>query len=127
VGAVPDADTVRVYLQKHLGVPSSQIRNLHNREATLAAIMEEIKSFSLNDEIKVGDPILNYYAGPDTLKVRSTGKIELLVPYDPFSPLENANLKHGSGGFLSHLAIEKGDNTVHQTFILRGFIYQLTT
>jgi hypothetical protein len=139
VGAVPDADAMRDYLQKDLGVPSSQIRNLRNSEATRAAIIEGIEAFSLNDEIKEGDPILIYYAGhggsavtPEGWEVGSTGKIELLVPYDHSSPLKDGNPKHGipdrtMGALLSHLAIEKGDNIVRQTFILRGFIYQLTT
>ena len=137
MGAVPDADAVRDYLQKHLHVPSSQIRNLRNTEATRAAIIDGIEAFSLNDEIKEGDPILIYYAGhggsadtPKGWKVGSTGKIELLVPYD-HSSLDDCNPKHGIpdrtlGVLLSHLASIKGDNIVRQTFILRGFIHQLT-
>ena len=89
MGAVPDADAMRDYLQKHLGVPKSQIRNLRNSEATRAAIIDAIVAFSLNNKIKKGDPILIYYAGhggsadtPKGWKVGSTGKIELLVPYD---------------------------------------------
>ena len=142
VGAVSDADAMRDYLQEHLGVPSSQIRNLRDSEATRAAIIDGIETFSLNDEIKEGDPILMYYAGyggsadtPNGWEVGSTGKIELLVPYDHSSPLEtleDGNHKHGIpdrtlGALLSHLASKKGDNIVRQTFILRGFIYQLTT
>lgn len=137
VGAAPDADAVRYYLQKNLGVPRSQIRNLRNSEATRAAIIDGIEVFSLDDEIKEGDPILIYYAGhggsadtPKGWKERSTGKIELLVPYD-YSSLEGGNPKYGIpdrtlGALLSHLASIKGDNIVRQTFILRGFIYQLT-
>ena len=62
-GAVPDADAVLDYLRNVLGVPSSQIRYLRDSEATRDAIMEEIKAFSSNNEIKEGDPILIYYAG----------------------------------------------------------------
>ena len=131
MGAVPDADAVRDYLQKHLGVPSSQIRNLRNSEATRAAIIDGIEAFSLNDEIKMGDPILIYYAGhggsadtPKGWEVGSTGKIELLIPCDQFSPLEDGNPKHGIpdrtlGILLSQLAIEKGDNIV-RTFSFCG-------
>ena len=136
VGAVPDADAMRSYLQDYLGVPSSQIRNLRDSEATRAAIIDGIEAFSLNDEIKEGDPILIYYAGhggsADTPEgwVGCTGKIELLVPYD-LSSLKDSNPKHGIpdrtlGALLSHLANKKGDNIVRQTFILRGFIYRLT-
>ena len=63
LGAVPDAEAVRDYLQKHLRVPSSQITILRDRGATRDTIMNEIKAFSLKDEIKEGDPILIYYAG----------------------------------------------------------------
>ena len=138
VGAVPDADAMRDYLQVHLGVPSSQIRDLRDSEATRATIMEEIKAISLNNKIKEGDPILIYFAGhggsaatPDGW-VGSTGTIELLIPHDHSSSLEDTNPKHGIpdrtlGALLSDLASKKGDNIVRQTFILREFIYQLTT
>jgi hypothetical protein len=115
---------VRDFLQKHLGVPSYQIRNLRNSEATRAAIIDGIEAFSLNDEIKVGDPIMIYYAGhggwaetPKGWEVGSTGRIELLIPYDHSSPLEDGNPKHGIpdrtlGALLSQLAGKKGDNIV---------------
>ena len=139
MGAVPDADAMRDYLQEHLGVRSTRIRNLRDSEATRAAIIDGIKAFSLNDEIKKGDPILIYYAGhggsadtPKGWEIGGTGKIELLVPYDHSSPLEDDSPKHGIRDRsleapLSQLAIEKGNNIVRQTFIVRGFIYQLTT
>ena len=129
---------MRDYLHKDLGVPRSQIKNLRNSEATRSAIIEGIKAFSLNDEIKEGDPILIYFAGhggsadtPKGWEIGSTGKIELLIPYDHSSPLEDGNPKHGIpdrtlGALLSQLAIEKGDNIVRQTFIFREYIYQLT-
>jgi hypothetical protein len=130
-GAVLDADAVQNYLHVHLGVPSSQIKNLRNSDATRAAIIDEINAFSLNDEIKMGDPILIYYAGhggstvtPSGLVDGSTGKINFLIPYDYLGsfPLE-VNLKHvipnrTLGTLLSQLAIKKGDNIVRQTFIL---------
>ena len=136
MGAVPDADAMQDYLQKHLGVPSSQIRNLRNSKATRAAIIDGIKAFSLIDEIEEGDPILIYFAGhggsadtPKDWEVGSTGKIELLVPYD-HSSLEGGNPKHGIpdrtlSALLSQLAIEKGNNIVRQNFTL-PVIYQLT-
>ena len=124
MGAVPDADAIRYYLQEYLGVPSSQIWDLRNSEATRAAIIHGIKAFSLNEGIKEGDPILIYYAGhggstktPKGWDVGSTGKIELLIPYDHSSPLDDGNPKHGIpdrtlGALLSHLANKKGDNIV---------------
>ena len=134
VGAVPDADAVRDYLEKDLGVPSSQIRNLRDSGATRAAIVDAIQAFSRIDEIKDGDPILIYYAGhgglADTPKdwlFWNTNKIELLVPHDHSSL--DGNPIHGIpdrtlGALLSQLAIVKGDNIVRQTFILPEFIYQ---
>jgi hypothetical protein len=126
------------YLQEHLRVPSTQIRNLRDSKATRAAIIKEIKAIALNNEINEGDPILIYYAGhggsADTPKgwVGSTGKIELLIPHDHSSPLDICNHKHGIpdrtlGALLSHLASKKGDNIVRQIFILRDLsIYHLT-
>ena len=137
-GAVPDADDVRDYLQNQLGVPSFQIRNLRNSAATRAAIIAGIEAFSLSKEIEVGDPILIYYAGhggsadtPKGWEVGSTGKIELLIPYDHSSPLEDANPKHGipdrtMGALLSQLAMKKGDNIVRLAYIL-SVVHQLTT
>ena len=137
LGAVPDADAMRGYLQRHLGVPSSQIRILRDSEATRTAIIDEIEAFSFDDEIKVGDPILIYYAGhggwaetPKGWEVGSSGRIELLIPYDQSSSLEDPNPKHGIpdrtlGALLSHLADKKGDNIVRQN--LRVADLRLTT
>ena len=134
LGAVYDADDMLSYLQVSLGVPTSQIKNLRDSEATRAAIIDRIEAFSLNDEIKKGDPILIYYAGhggsadtPKGWEVGSTGKIELLIPYDYSSSLEGGNYKHGipdraMGALLFRLADKKGDNIVRQTIILRGFV-----
>ena len=118
---------MRDYLQKNLGVPSSQIRNLRNSEASRAAIIDGIKAFSLNNEIKEGDAILIYFARhgrsadtPEGWEVWSTGKIELLVAYDSNHSKEGGIHKHGIpdrtlGALLSQLAIKKGDNIVRQT------------
>ena len=130
VAAVLDADALQDYLQKHLGVPSSQIKNLRNSEATRAAIIAEIKAFSSNDEIKEGDPIVIYFAGqggwaetPKGWEVGATGKTELLIPYD-YSSSQDPNSKHGIpdrtvGALLSHLASKKGDNIVRQNLPCR--------
>ena len=116
-----------------MGVPSSQIRNLHDGKATRAAIMNEIKDIAFNNRINGGDPILIYYAGhggsADTpedwpgWEVGRASKIELLIPHDHSSSLEDGNPKHGIpdrtlGALLSYLASKKGDNIVRQTFIL---------
>ena len=138
-GAVADADAVLNYLQNYLGVPSLQIRNLRNNEATRTAIIDGIKAFSLDDDINEGDAILFYYSGhggsaktPKGWEVWSTGNIELLVPYDHSSVKDDP--KYGVpdrtlGALISDIAItgKKGDNIVRRIFILREFIYQLTT
>ena len=130
LGAVPDADAMQKYLQEHLRVPGSQIRNFRDSEATRAAIINEVNALSLNSEIKEGDPILIYYAGhggsaatPKGWEFGSTGKIELLVPYDYFSRLEHGHGSHTHGipdrtlgALLSNLANKKGDNVVSKTF-----------
>jgi hypothetical protein len=139
LGAVADADAMRDFLQKQLGVPSSQIRDLRDSEATRTAIIKGIEAFSLDDEIKDGDPILIYYAGhggsaktPTGWEVGGADKIELLVPYDYSSPLEGGNPKHGIpdrtlGALLWQLAIKKGNNIVRQTFKLISSVTYLST
>jgi hypothetical protein len=52
-----DADAVRDYLQKHLGALSFQIRILFDSEATRCDHRRN-RVLSLNDETKVGDPII---------------------------------------------------------------------
>ena len=140
MGAIPDADAVRDYLQKHLGVPSSQITNIRGSGATRNAIIKEIEALSLNNKIEKGDPILIYYAGhggwadtPKGWEVGSTGKIELLIPYDysGSSSLEVGNTKHGipdrtMGALLSRLATEKGDNIVRRTFLFSVYLSTVT-
>ena len=141
MGAVLDADVVQEYLREHLGVPRSRIMNLRDSQATRTAIIEAIHAFSINPEIKGGDPILIYYAGyggstktPQGWEVERSDRIELLIPYDYSSRLEDNrdsdNHKHGIpdrtlGPLLEHLARNKGDNIVHQSFVF--CIYGLTT
>jgi hypothetical protein len=87
-GAVPDADLVQSYLQKHLGVPNSQIRNLRDSEATRAAILHEINALTTDDRIQRGDPILIFYAGHGSTAPTPKGwdigepRIQLLLPHD---------------------------------------------
>ncbi|KAF6743200.1 hypothetical protein DFP72DRAFT_1080537 [Ephemerocybe angulata] len=64
-GAVPDADSINDYLQSELKVPSSQIRNLRDKQATRAGIIAAFEWLrDLNPpDFKPQDPILIYYAG----------------------------------------------------------------
>ena len=66
-------------------------------EAPRAAIVDSIKAFSLNNEIEDGD-IAGQGSSADTTKDWEVGrsrKIEQLIPYDHFSPLEDGNPRHG--------------------------------
>ncbi|KAH7917730.1 hypothetical protein BV22DRAFT_1135169 [Leucogyrophana mollusca] len=127
LGAVPDANAVKDYLEKDLRVPSTRIRNLRNSEATRARIIKEISAFTDDKDktedqrIKKGDPIFIFYSGhggesesPPGWHARGT-KIQHLVPYD-------WDCDDGKGGkvpaipdrtlgaLLTRLAGAKGDN-----------------
>ena len=128
---------MRDYLQKHLRIPSSQIRNLRDSEATRTAIIEGIEGLLCDDEIKEGDPIVIYYAGHGGWADAPAGweaggtKIQLLVPCDYSSELEAGEQKHAVpdrtlAALLSRLAIKKGDNIVRQS-LFSAVIYRLTT
>jgi Caspase domain len=129
-GAVPDANAVQDYLQNDLGVPSSQIKNLRDSEATRVGITGEIETFLINnDNIKKGDPILIYYAGhggwkkaPTGWQTGGTGNIQLLIPCDYSDRPEAGDRQHGIpdrtfGALVSRLANKQGDNIVRQTFV----------
>jgi hypothetical protein len=122
-GAVPDADLVQSYLQKHLGVPNSQIRNLRDSEATRAAILHEINALTTDDRIQRGDPILIFYAGHGSTAPTPKGwesggpTIQLLLPHDYLCENEKAQKVHGIPDrtlnvLLERLASAKGDNIV---------------
>lgn len=122
-GAVPDADLVQSYLQKHLGVPNSQIRNLRDSEATRAAILHEINALITDDRIQRGDPILIFYAGHGSTAPKPKDwedggpAIQLLLPHDYLCENEMGQMIHGIpdrtlGVLLGRLASSKGDNIV---------------
>ena len=107
------------YLQKHLAVPSPQIRNLRDSEATRAAILHAIDSLTTDDRIQRGDPILIFYAGHGSTAPAPAGEVQLLVPYDNLCD----NVKGGKiygipdrtlAELLGRLASVKGDNIVRR-------------
>lgn len=129
-GAVPDADLVQSYLQKHLGVPKSQIRNLRDSEATRAAILHEINALTTDDRIQHGDPIFIFYAGhgssaPTPKGWESEGPtIQLLLPHDFLCENEKGQKVHGIpyrslSVLLGRLASAKGDNIVWLTIFAK--------
>jgi hypothetical protein len=122
-GAVPDADLVQSYLQKHLGVPNSQIRNLRDSEATRAAILHEINALTTDDRIQHGDPILLFFAGHGSTAPTPKGwesggpTIQLILPHDYLCENENGQKVLGIPDrtlcvLLERLASAKGDNLV---------------
>ncbi|KAK0452944.1 uncharacterized protein EV420DRAFT_1481938 [Desarmillaria tabescens] len=87
-GAVADADAVKEFLQKSLVVPEQQITILRNEQATRVNIETAIKDLGNNPTIKMGDPILIFYAGHGAEVNAPSGwhstkrKIRMLLPYD---------------------------------------------
>jgi Caspase domain len=122
-GAVPDAELVQSYLQKNLGVPDFQIRNLRDSEATRAAILHEINALTTDDRIQPGDPILIFYAGLGSTAPIPKGwesggpTVQLLLPHDYLCENEKGQKVHGIPDhtlsvLLGRLASAKGDNIV---------------
>lgn len=124
MGAVADANAFQEYLQKELGVPSSQIRNLRNTKATRTAIIDGIKAFATDTRIEKGDSMVYYHAGHGSLAKTpkewlswNTDQIELLIPHDHSS--QDGNPLYGIpdrtlGILFSVIAREKGNNIVRQ-------------
>jgi hypothetical protein len=121
-GAVPDALSVKRYLEEDLGVMASQIRLLCNAEATRGAIIQEFNNLIADQRIHRGDPILIYYAGhggevdaPEGWEAGDV-KIQMLIPHDFRSNVDG----QGTYGIpdrtistlLSHIAGKCGDNIV---------------
>lgn len=103
-------------------MPSSQIRNLHDVEATRAAIIGAFYDLRNDSRIQNGDPILIYFAGhggecdaPIDWEAGGS-KIQMLVPYDFGTKINNCNIPgipdRTVAALLDRLAKEKGDNIV---------------
>ncbi|KAH7921880.1 hypothetical protein BV22DRAFT_1049294 [Leucogyrophana mollusca] len=128
LGAVPDANVVKDYLEKDLRVPSSQIRNLRNSEATRARIIEEISAFTDDKDknedqhIQNGDSIFIFYAGHGAESPSPPGwqargpNVQHVAPYDYGCEDESAGgtvpgiPDRTLGALLTRLAGAKGDN-----------------
>ncbi|KAK0502201.1 hypothetical protein EDD18DRAFT_1426888 [Armillaria luteobubalina] len=122
-GAVADADDVGEFLQKTLGVPKDQIKNLRNEQATRVAIETEINNLGNNLEIGKDDAILIFYAGhgaearaPSGWLGNANGKLQMLLPYD-FIFSRSSNSHEGQGvlditlsRLLRNVAEKKSDN-----------------
>ena len=119
--AVSDAGAVAHYLRHDLLVPESQITVLYDRQATQAAIIQNIRRFRTLTTLHKGDPILLYFVGHGTDIEGGTA----IVPYDSFSlSPENTpgsrTISHDTlNALLSEVAgvgksVGKGDNIVSE-------------
>ena len=121
LGAVADADSIDNYLRKDLNVPSDQICNLRNQQATRKEIIEALKGIANNDSIQRGDPILIYYAGHGGLTKAPVGweteskEIQMLIPQD-HNDIEGPKVygipDQTIGALINDVAEAKGDNIV---------------
>jgi uncharacterized caspase-like protein len=124
-GAVSDANAMVDFLKTNLKVPDSRIKNLRDRQATRVGIRDSIRALAKCDDIKMGDPILIFYAGhgaeADPPKGWPSGgkgeKIQMLLPCD-FVP-KTIDSEKGQGIpditlsiLLNQLAKAKGNNIV---------------
>ncbi|KDN35169.1 hypothetical protein RSAG8_11814, partial [Rhizoctonia solani AG-8 WAC10335] len=121
-GASKDADSVENFLRSDLSVPSTQITNLRNEQATRSGFLAAFDGLRRNPNIVPLDPILIYYAGhgcevdtPSTDWGNYDEKTQCLVPWDvgtkdaagnPIPPIPDYTI----AALLYALAAEKGDN-----------------
>ena len=119
-GAVADADSIQQYLENDLNVQRSRIRNLRDAQATRDAIISEFYALESNPDIKLGDPILIYYAGHGAGVTSPIGqeaggadsRSEMLIPHDYEANVVHGILDRTISVLLTRLAKAKGDNIV---------------
>jgi Caspase domain len=120
--AVADAQAIKTYLETSLGVPTSQIKTLFNKEATRDAIIESLRDLATNNSINRGDPILIYYAGHGSTSEAPDGwesggsDIQILVSHDTLCDSDNNRVfgipDRTIGVLLEEIAQKKDDNIV---------------
>jgi hypothetical protein len=130
-GAVADANEVQRYLEHDLKVPSYQIRNLRNEEATRDAIIQAFRALQTRPGIKRGDPILIYYAGHGAEANAPPGwdaggpKIQTILPQNYCTEAGNEVYPipdRTVGALLNSIAEEKGDNIVRLNSSIRNIL-----
>ncbi|KAF5341816.1 hypothetical protein D9611_001450 [Ephemerocybe angulata] len=109
-GAVPDADSINDYLQSELKVPSSQIRNLRDKQATRAGIIAAFEWLrDLNPpDFKPQDPILIYYAGHGG-EVPTKG-VQTLIPVDYIPDKQPPIPDRTVAALINQIAKKQGNN-----------------
>jgi len=116
-GAVSDADSMAKYLEANYNVPSNQIVNIRDKQATREGILTAFKNLRDNPRIKRDDAIVIYYAGHggiiDGKETRT--QIQTLIPVDydpnakpPVPPIPDRTF----AAILDGLANKHGNNIV---------------
>ena len=112
---MPDIISVKNYLEGYLKVPRDQIRILLDKAASRRAIIDEFKRLQDDERIKVGDPILIYFAGHGSEIQSGEGKMQAIVPQDYCGSLGKevpAIPDRTIGALIAQIAEKKGDNIV---------------
>jgi hypothetical protein len=116
-GAVPDANAMEQYLRTNLNVPSDQIVNLRDKEATRKKIIDAFLSLRDNPRIKRSDPILIYYAGHGSEVESKDGNIvQTLVPADYLAGETPPIPDRTVAALINQISKERGNNIVSSIF-----------
>ncbi|KAJ7717809.1 caspase domain-containing protein [Mycena metata] len=115
-GCVNDAKAFQKFVEEKLG-PDTQIKVLHNADATRANILNKFQTFLVGNEgIAKGDAIVFFYAGHGGNPVADTpkGKVETICPHDERLMIDG-HLIHGIPDFtfchlFNELAAARGNN-----------------
>ncbi|KAI0345840.1 hypothetical protein BDW22DRAFT_1353447 [Trametopsis cervina] len=127
LGAAADADSVHDLLIQTFRVPSTNITNLRNHQATREEIIRVLEEIAEKKSIKKNDPILIYYAGHGASGrapkswANANEAIQLLVPHDFSGRLmdepdaRTADCVHGIpdrtlAALLDKISAKKGNN-----------------
>ena len=99
-----------------LNVPSNRITVLLDQDASRNAIINAFESLRVNDDIRLGDPILIFYAGHGAEIVdgdaKETRKIQAIIPQDHDGITVHPIPDRTVGGLLAQIHKVKGDNIV---------------
>ena len=128
-GAVADATYVWDLLVSHYQVPQDQIKLLLDKDASRSNIISAFGDLSTDPRIRLGDPILIYFAGhgsqihpPIWWECGGQGsKIQVIVPQD-YSSKPGHEISAISdrtiGLLIDEIAHKKGDNIVRVLFLV---------
>lgn len=120
-----DAEDMVKFLRNNLKVPEIRIKNLRDRQATRANVLDELRALVECTDIEKGDPVLIFYAGHGAEANPPKGwpsggkgeQIQLLLPCDFNSKSVDSEKGQGIPDItlsilLNQLAKEKGNNIV---------------